>query len=62
MSVEDGADSDPEDMESGSIKQFQLAVPSQIVVVSVSIVMGKSQELTYNRRTISMDIGFSKSR
>jgi hypothetical protein len=62
MSVEDGADSDPEDMESGSIKQFQLAVPSQIVVVSVSIVMGKSQQLTYNRRTISMGIGFSKSR
>lgn len=35
MSAEDGADSDPEDMEGASIKQFQLALPSQIVVVSI---------------------------
>lgn len=37
--MNDGAGSDQEDDESTSIKQYQLATPSQIVVVSVSVLL-----------------------
>jgi hypothetical protein len=62
VSAEDGADSDLEDIEGASIKQFQLALPSQIVVVSIQIICWRVSILTNNRRTISMDTGCLRSR
>jgi hypothetical protein len=55
-----GYDSDPEDIEDAPIKQFQLALPSQIIVVSFSTDKIFLSMLTYGRTMITMAIAFSR--
>jgi Protein of unknown function (DUF3684) len=52
-----GYDSEPEDIEDAPIKQFQLAMPSQIVVVSFFLDIFFVSLLTFCRMTIIPDTG-----